>query len=339
MSSTSASSHIPLNPITRSQQPRIYDFVIDNHVIHGGEKGLHPELLFWVAKNPNDPYAKQLIDENPDDLERIRALGANIQPIKKDINIYAQTPALTAALEEYAGCTEEEIAEIDSEKTRSNKDIPLEHSKIMLKDLEDIKNRDIFIIPENINSSYNYTDSLIDSSIRQAQITQNEDLLEQVLSEGLDMQLLDPSEVLGGMLPDETDYEAIHRASLGWGIACHMIRREVQAEGNDPETAVSFVANIKPTYAFDKQTSKRLDYVAESADLRSPLTRLVMSDGKPRDAILKMRWKDNDEGFKTFERHTATLRAKTTTTTSTTTSRLSFLGNFRACIGGAKSTN
>jgi len=280
----------------------IHDFVIGNVVIHGREKGMRPELIFWIARNPNDPYAKQLIDENPDDLERIRELGAKIQPIKKDI--YSQTPALKAALAEYGGCTEDEISKVDSRKIERNKYLPKQSKQLMYEDLQAIANRDTFMLPGSAYADLNYTDTTLSRIINNAQLTQNVGLLEKILSAEVEVpELTNAYEVLGGPLHGEKDEEALYRAQLGIS-AGYVLRSKLQMEGDGSEADQSVIMTVVPTYGLDWETSERLGYVTTSPGLMSHsnlISRVVESDGKPRLSAILIR--KIDGRFRIFQKY------------------------------------
>ena len=256
----------------------IKDFIIDDVVIHGGEEGISPEIIFQVLKNPHHPAAKRLLSERPDNLEEIREIGKQIIP-KGNIDIYAPPGDLTAMLEKYAECaTDEEIAK-QEESQPKDLGIP------KYQDLKAIADREKLIDYTSTQPVYQYTHMLMDTIIKVAQITQNEECFSQVMYHGyIQASEQYASEILGGPLPGETPKQTANRAQVGWLNAMSYIEDEIMIIDStyslicDSQTTV---LSVTPVFGLDRRLSERFGYNYTKVSDKY-IECLVKSDDKPR---------------------------------------------------------
>ena len=221
----------------------IRDFVIDNVCIHD-KKGINPEIIFHVIKNPHDPAAKRLLSEKPDDLKRIRELGTQIK-VKGDIDIYAQPVILNKMLENYRDSDEERIY-------AENASLGL----LNYKELQAIANRERHIIYSNAQPEYQYTYMLMDTIVKVAQITQNKERFLADIGQGyISASEEDAYEILGGPLPGETSTQAVRRAQVRWDNAVSYINFLID---KTDKYNVS-LSDIPPVLGIDSLLSERFN--------------------------------------------------------------------------------
>mgnify|MGYP000544271749 CR=1 FL=1 len=301
VSSTSQRSAISFDKIP------VRAFVIGNAVIGGEDEGIQPEILFHLAKNPHDPFAQQLTSEMPKKLERIRELGDQIKPIKKDYDLFAPSPLLSAEMEEYKGCNVEQIAEIDRRKIRINDSLPGNFKRMTYQELQDIASGKVPIRRDT--AAYHNDKAKISHDIKYAIVTQNDLYLARFMNSMaryiIPVNVVEnPYEILGGPRPGETLEQVVYRDSLEWVGVYATIKMEL-AKGLISYKDGDFSAVLVPGYGFDEVTVSSLGYGDKSATPIQQLTIASRSIREPRNSMIQMYFIDGKymvgEVYKLYE--------------------------------------